>query len=46
MSNMVLEDLLAKEDIKVFRCGVGDTDMCSIPCVKKTAGLGENSRDT
>lgn len=24
MSNMVLEDLLAKEDIKVFRCGVGD----------------------
>ena len=24
MSNMVLEDLLAKEGIKVFRCGVGD----------------------
>ena len=24
MSNMVLEDLLAKEDIKVFRCAVGD----------------------
>jgi len=24
ISNMVLEDLLAKEDIKVFRCGVGD----------------------
>ncbi len=24
MSNMVLEDLLSKEGIKVFRCGVGD----------------------
>ncbi len=24
MSNMELEDLLAKDDIKVFRCGVGD----------------------
>lgn len=24
MSNMVLEDLLAKDGIKVFRCGVGD----------------------
>ena len=24
MSNMVLEDLLARDDVKVFRCGVGD----------------------
>ena len=24
MSNMILEDLLAKDGIKVFRCGVGD----------------------
>ncbi len=36
MSNMVLEDLLGNEGIKVFRCVV--TDMSLTLCARKKAG--------
>lgn len=43
MSNMVLEDLLAEEGIKVFRCGVGDRYVLDTMRKEKSMLGGEQS---
>ncbi len=43
MSNMVLEDLLGKEGIKVFRCGVGDRYVLDTMRREKSRLGGEQS---
>ena len=43
MSNMVLEDLLRKDGIKVFRCGVGDRYVLDTMRKKKSRVGGEQS---
>lgn len=43
MSNMVLEDLLAEEGIKVFRCGVGDRYVLDTMRREKSRLGGEQS---